>query len=179
MKELSIKQKKGVVLTLMTLLILVIYNNNIKIAINLYKEYQAMIELIETHPKLPQYVESLEQELSFQSTGNKTNAELDDVTQSKLFDHISSACNKFQLKLVKFGDPIVYKQEKYTIELNIITMEGGFINLTRCVHWLESINSVGGTIMSTEYRLYKKTGISQDGLLVTIYLQRIVANDLK
>lgn len=162
----------------MALILVFVYQNNIRTTINLYRDYSQMEEKLNQNSDLALQVTILEQRLAELDGGNFAKNKIDSLPQSVMLDIISKTCAQHSLKLYNLGDPILYTQQQYQVELNMVTLEGSFINLTKAIHDLETTNSLRSNLMSVDYKLVKNYSGKADRLTATLYLQRVIGGRL-
>jgi hypothetical protein len=168
----SYRHLKLLVIFLVAILLIVIYNNNIRTTIRLYQEYDSMSSKLNQNTDLLEKVDLLQKKLEGLGTTNVNSLKKDSVSQSKLLDIVSQTCATHSLKLYYLGDPSYYSQQQYSVELNIISLEGTFLNLTKAIHSLEETNSLKASLMSVDYKLMKSYYGRKDQLVATLYFQR-------
>jgi hypothetical protein len=157
----------------MVIVLLFVYQNNISKTIHLYREFNQMSAKLNQNADLELQVTILQKRLRELDKGTFATNTVDSLPQSAMLDIISRVCAQYSLKLYKLGDPILYNQQQYRIELNMITLEGSFMNLTKAIYDLENANTLKANLMSVEYKLVKRYAGKGDRLTATLYLQRV------
>lgn len=175
MKNLFSSYRNRTILTYfgMVLILVFVYQNNIRTTIELYKEYTQMEEKLNQNADLVLRVSILQQRVTELNGGNLATGAVDSLTQSAMLDVISKTSARYSLKLYNIGDPVLYTQHQYQVELNMVALEGSFINLTKAIHYFETTNSLKANLMSVDYKLVKSYSGKGDRLVATLYLQRV------
>jgi hypothetical protein len=97
--------------------------------------------------------------------------------QQLIMNQISDLCKAYNLTLKHFPKAGLFNENYFSIETNIIEIEGGFANLLRLVYELETRHKIG-RIASTSFKSYVDTRNKKTILSLIIYLQN-VRNDEK
>ena len=149
-----------------------VYQNNISKTILMFYEYKQMKEKLIDNENIMEQVQLLERRMQENPNYQIVDNENTPLPQSKLLDIITQACSKYDLTVQYLGSPINYRQQGYNITLNMLTLQGRFGNITRCIHWLESSHLLKGQVVSVDYKLVKTYRGNANKLVVTLYFQQ-------
>lgn len=171
-KDLTYRQKNKYLLFASVFFLIFAYNFVIDKTVALYQANDALHKKINAGMNAPERKKILEAKLDgFNHTLNKY---FTDSLKNReyILGIVSEFCNKNNLTLKEFPEPVLFQEKDFEIETNIVIAEGGYLNLLKLVYELEQNKSVArpASVNFEKKFDYKR---KRDVLTLTMYLQNI------
>lgn len=151
---------------------IILYNIAISDTITISSENTRLETQIIENIDAPKQIQSIKQKLYKIDLliGNKTQEEID--VHQLLLESITSFNYNNRLVLQDFPQPFILTKDGYETKTAKVTIEGGFINLLKLVHFLEQNHKIG-KVVSVDFESIKKSNNTKKELHSTIYIQNI------
>jgi alpha-N-acetylglucosamine transferase len=168
----KIKKKLLYASLIILLIIIVSYQFSFKKTIILYNEYNLMQEEKSRSQNLPQKITKLQNELdnisgTIESSNNGSNNK-----RNQIINRVSNYCDSNSIIISELTPSIIREENTFTIETNIIKIEGSFINLLKLLNVLEQEKSLG-KVISVKFATYLNRKTRKKKLFSEIYIQNI------
>ena len=171
---MTYKKKTYSILTAFVLACFIIYSIAIKETINAKKSCAKLEDQLKHVENAPVQIAELDQKterINKVINANKQNKSFNEY----LLDRVSDFSVKNSLLIKHFPKNHSYAKGDYSINTNIITVEGSYIKLLKLLHHLEIIEKTGH-LSSVEYLSYLDRETKKMKLEMKIYIQTIENN---
>lgn len=169
--KLSWKQKNKLLLAGSIVLLWFVYSFAISNTIELKSSCDEQQKQMDSIQDAPEKLVQLEAELArFSALTGNGNDTLHDVHE-QLLNFVTVYCDKHDLVLREFIQPVRYKNDEWTVETHPITVEGNYIEIVRFIRALELEST--GRIVSVDFFTKTDNKTKVRSLLATIYVQNI------
>lgn len=155
---------------------LIIYFTTIKKTFDLYMQCNELEELLGQADNASQQMLQLEKQLQEIESVFGEKEERSNNYQQVLLEAISNYCSRNNVVLREFPTPAVFNEQDFSVETNLVVVEGSFNNLLNLVYLLEQKNK-SGKIASIQFQTKKDFKTKQQALTASIYIQNIKKTD--
>lgn len=176
--ETALKGKiKIVIFIFISLLIIIVcYKLSLKKTIVLYNEYVVATRQNSQPDRLFTEITNLERQLSsLEGTILKSNSNFN--PRNQIMNHVSSFCEKNDIRFKEMAAPLIYNDENFSVETNVVKIEGTYKDLLLLSHNMEKEFSLG-KIVSINFFVEINRKSKTKELIGEIIIQNIKTNEL-
>ena len=172
LKELTYKKKNLLLMGGSVLFALIIYFSAIKNTLDLYTRCNELVEQLLQADNASYQMIQLQKELQEIESIYGDNKETSSNHQQVLLETISNYCSGNNVILREFPKSTVFNEQDFSVESNMVVVEGSFNNLLRLIYLLEQKNKTG-KIASVQFQTKNDFKTKQLALIASIYIQTI------
>ena len=154
------------------LFLFIIYFSAINKTLDLYFQCNEMKAQLNQTQNASQQLFQLEKQMKEIEAVFGGEQENKDNYQQLLLEVLSNYCSPNHVVLRKFPEPTIIHEQEFSVETNIISVEGGFKNLLHLVYLLEQKNKLG-KIASLHFQTREDFKTKQKALFADIYIQNV------
>ena len=170
LKELTYKKKNILLLAVFVLFLFIIYFLAINKTLDLYFQCNEMQAQLNQTQNASQQLSRLEMQMKEIEAVFGEEQEESYNYQQLLLEVLSNYCSGNNIVLRKFPEPIIIYEQEFSVETNIISVEGPFKNLLHLIYLLEQKNKLG-KIASLHFQTREDFKTKQKALFADIYIQ--------
>ncbi|HET6243894.1 MAG: hypothetical protein H0V01_04410 [Bacteroidetes bacterium] len=172
LKQLTYKKKNLVLISGIALFALIVYFLAIGKTVDLYFQCNELKEQLEFSNNASEQLNLLQKQMNEIDGVFESNSELNKNYQQGLLENISNYCNQTSVILREFPTQIILNERDFSVETNLVVVEGSFTNLLKLVYMLEQKNKTG-KVSSLLFNSKKDYKTKQLTLTASIYIQNI------
>jgi hypothetical protein len=156
-------------------LIPLIYHFTIRKTIKAYKDYTYTKNNSLSISSIENEVNKLE--IKLDSVNANINNESKQINyRQKILDITTNYLESHDLSLMKYHNPIISEYENCFVRNNCVTLNGGFVELVKYIHFMEKSNEVGQIVSVKYYKKYNKY-LKKEELLCDVFIQNIITKE--
>jgi hypothetical protein len=171
-KKFTYKQIYRLLPVLLFVFIIIAYRLSVSKTIDAWKLTNDLSEKVSTLDDAPAKIQQLREQIGVFDNLIGSSAKDSMETHQRILEKTGSFSSENNIVLVNFADPLIIDKETYSLETNIVIVEGGFQKLVQYVYNLEN-NWKPGKVVSTRFFIIKDMKTQEKKLYANVYIQKV------
>lgn len=171
-KNITYKQIYRSLPVLLVLFCLIAYKLSISKTIDAWKLTRDLSEKVITLDDAPEKIQQLREQIGVFDNLIGSSAKDSMETRQRILEKTGSFSSENNIMLVNFADPMIVDKGTYSLETNIVVIEGGFHKLVQYVYNMEN-NWNPGKVVSTRFFTVKDLKNQEKKLYANVYIQKV------
>ncbi|MDQ3191763.1 MAG: hypothetical protein M3Q58_09225 [Bacteroidota bacterium] len=172
LKQLTYKKRNLLLISGMVLFSIVIYISPIKKTIDLHTQCNELEEKLLLANNSSSQLSLLQKQLHEVEDIFGDKGETYNNYQQNLLEIISNYCSLNNVILREFPTPIILNEQEFSVETNVVVVDGSFSNILNLIYLLEQKKKTG-KISSLQFNSKKNFKTKQLGLSASLYIQNV------